>query len=94
MLILFQFAILETLSDETGIQNSNSDEKYSTGQEDVALEYSPTSSENTTTSSLCKDILLLLHGMEHIIVYFVSIFLHVMLYKRDIAKGKYKQTCK
>lgn len=94
MLILFQFAILEMLSDGTGIQNSNNDQKYSTGQEDASLEFSPTSSENTITSSLCKDMLLLLHGMEHIIVYFVSIFLHVMLYKRDTAKVKYKQRCK
>lgn len=60
------------LTDETGIQNSNSDQKSSTAQEDAALEFSPTISENTITSSLCKDILL--HGMEHMIVYFVSIF--------------------
>lgn len=32
--------------------------------------------------------------MEHIIVHFFSIFLHVMLYKRDIAEEKYKQTHK
>lgn len=37
---------------------------------------------------------LLLHGMEHIIVHFISIFFHVMLYKRDIAEEKYKQTRK
>lgn len=34
------------LTDETGIQNSNSDQKSSTGEEDAALEFSPTSSEN------------------------------------------------
>lgn len=65
MLILFQFATLEMLSDETGIQNSNSDQKYSTGQEDVALEYTPTSSENTTTSSLCKDIIIITWNGTH-----------------------------
>lgn len=80
------------LIDETGIQNSYSDQKFSTGQEDAALEFSPTIFENTITSSLCKDISL--HRMEHTVVHFVSIFLHVMLYKRDIAKEKYKQTCK
>lgn len=70
------------LTDETGIQNSNSDQKTSAGQKVSAPDFSPTISENTITSSLCKDMLLL-RGMEHIIVHFVSIVLQVRLYKRD-----------
>lgn len=49
---MLQFAILEMLRDASGIQNSNSDQKSSTVQEDVALKFSPASSENILTSSL------------------------------------------
>lgn len=53
---------------------TNSDQKFSTGQKDSALEFSPIISENTITSSLCKDMLLLLHAVEHIIVLFFGFF--------------------
>lgn len=44
------------LRDESGMQNSNSDQKSSTVQEDVALEFSPAISENTITSPLRKEM--------------------------------------
>lgn len=44
------------LGDESGIQNSNSDQNSSAAEEDAALEFSPAISKNTITSSLCEEM--------------------------------------
>lgn len=46
------------LRDESGIQNSNSDQNSSTVEEDVTLEFSAAVSKNTITSSLCEEMAL------------------------------------
>ena len=44
------------LRDESGIQNTNSDQKSSTAEEDAALQFSPAISEKAVTSSLCQEM--------------------------------------